>query len=261
MLRRSKHWRRRALGHAQQFICGFNHIARLLARCLYENRHCERSRARCTAVMRHYLRIGSRMPASPSLLTRSVLMRPAAGVLIPGARTAKRCGPRLLSAPLGAVHVAMIAIAADAHLHPAARARILPVALRSRRTQHATQQWTNPCSARITLRRISPARHRTEGPGSDRQIFTRAFISIRVAQRIADISSRTAQPRRDRFADINTLGKPLTLPSWTMASASPRPDSFQRARQDSFWKAPQRCIPAGAGCIRTAAHPLPESPN
>jgi hypothetical protein len=147
-------------------------------------------------MMRHYLRIALRVPASPRLLTRGVLMRTAARALITHTRPAKRRPSRRSSAPVGAVHMAVIAIAADADLHPAAPTRILPVALLPHRTPHLTKQWTNPCSARITARRISPARHRTEGPGSDRQILARAFISICVAQK--NSGHRQPSPRSDR---------------------------------------------------------------
>jgi len=62
------------------------------------------------------------------------------------------------------------------------------------RAPHSTNQWTNPCRARITATRILLARHRTEGPGADREIFTRAFTSIRVAHKNNEQSQPTRAP-------------------------------------------------------------------
>jgi hypothetical protein len=90
--------------------------------------------------MRHYLRIGLRLTAAPRLLTRGVLMRPTARTLISGPRTPKRRLPRLLGAPLGAVHMPVIAIAADAHLHSTARTHVLPVAPLAHRTPQNSGQ-------------------------------------------------------------------------------------------------------------------------
>ncbi len=126
--------------------------------------------------MRHF--IESRLPSPPRPLSRRMLVRPAPAALIARTRPAQRCAAPRLSAAFRAVHLTVIALAADRHWLAAAPAPIVPIGFLTHRAPRSTQQWTNSGSARITSARIALLTHRTQGPRSDRQILPRAFFSF-----------------------------------------------------------------------------------
>jgi hypothetical protein len=188
----------RRCGHTRRFITGLGHIAGHLTRGGYESGHCERCRALCTALMRHYWRSRLRLPAPPGPLPRRVFMRATARALIARAGSAQRGVPRLTRAALGAINIAVIASAADAHRHPAAPTRILPVGLLPHRTPHLKKQWTNSCSARITARRIGPIQAPHRRPGvRPRKSSPGPSSSFALCNSIANISHRIAKQWRD----------------------------------------------------------------
>lgn len=124
----------------QHFASRIGHIDGHLAPAEPNTRHCARGFARCIAVMRHYLGIGVLVSAPPRLLPRRVFVRSAPGALIarPGSTKRRASGqPRTFTR---AVHLPVVAIAANDDLHPATRADILPVAsLAHRSTQNPGQ--------------------------------------------------------------------------------------------------------------------------
>jgi len=201
-----------------------SHIAPFLIRCFSQNQHCGHRRRVCTGLMRHYLGNDLRLSPPPFLLTRGMLVRPSARALVTRSRPAHRRLPRLASTSVRAVKIAVITGAADAYLLATAPTLILPIGPLTHRAHRFTNHWTNSCSARITCRRILPIRHRTEGPGADRESIPGPSPQSALHVRIANIHQRHHAPCGAISASlIDTLGKKDPQSS-TAVITNARPD-------------------------------------
>jgi hypothetical protein len=110
------------------------------------------------------------MPRSPLPLARRVTVRTAATTLIPRPGFSPTPAPLLPRAIPGAVTLAVIAVAANAHRYTAAPALVCPERPLSHRNAIPMKDWTMPCVACIkdSWSCLSHAPHRR--PGVDRQI-------------------------------------------------------------------------------------------
>ena len=158
-------WQRRATERAALAqLGGFDGV--IIAELPREDRGAqERAPRRATrgSLMRHF--VARARPVRP--LPRGVAMRAAMAALIAGAGA-----PRALPAPdpcagPGAVHVAVIAGSAEAHLHGAARAVVEPIARLPEHPQcPSPKHWTARGEAGIKGLHIAlPWALRVEGPG------------------------------------------------------------------------------------------------
>src|SRR5258705_11224963 len=117
------------------------------------DRHREQRSRRCTSLLRHFLKF----PSAPGLLPSRVPAGSTAGALIPGTGTPVRGAAGHGRAPAGAVNIAAIARAADAHQHAAAPAAIQPVALLPLLHPTPPPHWATPgLAGRKTRRKVTP---------------------------------------------------------------------------------------------------------
>jgi len=170
-------------------------IARLLHRRCHEERHCERRHRVFTAVMRHFLIAGIvlRMPRSPLPLARRMPVRAAATALIPRPGFPPTPAPLLPRAIPGAVPLAVIAVAANAHPYAAAPALVCPERPLSHRNAIPMKDWTMPGDACIKepWSCLSHAPHRR--PGVDRQIPPGPSLIRRRLKNNQDFGARRRQ--------------------------------------------------------------------
>jgi hypothetical protein len=113
---------------APRFITGCADMGRLLQRRFHEEEQCERQRRVFTAVMRHCLIWGAalRTPYAPAPLSKRMPVRTPAAALVTHTRGSHTPPPLRLRAVPGAVNLAVIAVTANAHRHPAAPAVVSP---------------------------------------------------------------------------------------------------------------------------------------
>jgi len=103
--------------------------------------------------MRHFIDLA----LAPRLLSSGVPPRSTACALVSGTGTLVRRAPGHRGTLSGAINIAAIAAAADAHRHAAAPAAIQPVALFPHLHRTPPQDWTAPCFAGINaVRKIAP---------------------------------------------------------------------------------------------------------
>ncbi len=192
----------RTLRCARRFITGCANIARLLQRRFHQEGQCEGSRRTFTAVMRHFLIWSAAlwMPRAPAPLSGRVPARASAAALVTHTGCSHTRLPLHLRAVPGAVNLAVIAVTANAHRHPAAPAVVSPKRPLSHRNAILLQDWTMPCAACIKApwSCFSHAPHRR--PGVDRQIVPGPSPLRRPLARITKIG-RTAG-----------VGKPASIP-------------------------------------------------
>ena len=90
--------------------------------------------------MRHYLCLA----LAQGVLPRGVFKRSRKTLLVGFARALRRLTPRDLGTFALTVHVAVVTVAADAHLHGAEPAVVQPVSLLAGPHAPHTQHWTKP---------------------------------------------------------------------------------------------------------------------
>jgi hypothetical protein len=130
-------------------------------------------------LMRHFLH----QAFAPGTLPGGMEQGPAAARLEAGAGTAHRFAPTDPGAVTGAVLVAAVTIAADAHLRGAAAATVQSIGLLACRHAPRAQHWTKRRDTGIKARQPRPARARKEGPGFCQEC-ARAFVYPASANRI-----------------------------------------------------------------------------
>jgi hypothetical protein len=133
------------------------------------------------------------MPRSPLPLARRMPVRTAATALIPRAGFSPTPAPLLPRASSGAVPLAVIAVAANAHRYTAAPALVGPERSVSHRNAIPIQDWTMPCDACIKepWSCLSHAPHRR--PGVDRQIPPGPSLIRRRLKNNQDFGARRRQ--------------------------------------------------------------------
>lgn len=167
--------------------------------------------AAVTTLMRHFL------PPThlPAHLSGSMTMRSAAGALIARAGTAARLPPADPRALTGAVDVAVVAAAADPHLHRTTLAVVEPIARLAQPPQCPSQN-TGQCSGKAGIKgphkRLSQAL-RTEGSGvrdanletPGPRFFDRSPASISHRSQRASTPSNQYQPFCRRWRQTGLL--------------------------------------------------------
>jgi hypothetical protein len=150
-------------------------------RCGCDGRHYERVGGGEGTLMRHFLRLA----LTPGTLPGGVPTRPAVAQLVAFTGAAQRFTPADLRALTRAIPVAVVTVAADAHLLYAAPATVEPI--RRLACFHAprAQHWTKPRIAGIKARQTRlHAREHVEGPGFFQE-RARAFVYSASGNRIA----------------------------------------------------------------------------
>lgn len=142
-------------------------ITWLLHHSLQRGGHCEQCGRTRTGAMRHF-RSTLGVSLAPRALAGRMPVRSAAASLITLTRPTQRGPPLTPRARPGAVHMAVITLAANARPSPTTAAAILPPGLLGHRAPSFTAGWTTPCDARIKRRRqfAHTGSTATEGPGS-----------------------------------------------------------------------------------------------
>ena len=112
-------------------------------------------------LMRHFLRLAF----APDALARGVSTRAAVAVLVALRGAAQRFAPAYPRTFTGAVAVAAVAVAADAHLLRAAPAIVQPIALLACLHAPARAHWTTPRIAGIKAERTRLSARACRRPG------------------------------------------------------------------------------------------------
>lgn len=140
-------------GHSEGFIWCRRGIVELDRGHIDRDRHREHRHRWCTSLLRHLLAL----TLAPRPLPSGVPPRSTACALVAGTGTLVRRAPGHRGTLSGAINIAAIAAAADAHRHAAAPAAIQPVALFPHLQRTPPQDWTAPCFAGInTVRKVAP---------------------------------------------------------------------------------------------------------
>ena len=112
--------------------------------------------------MRHFLR----PPLAPGALPRGVPRCSAVAALVARPGPVQRFAPAHRRALARAVPVAVVTVAAHAHLAGATSATVEPIGLFARLHAPRTRHWTTPCGAGIkAMQTRLHAREHAEGPG------------------------------------------------------------------------------------------------
>jgi hypothetical protein len=153
------------------------------------------------------------MPRPPFPLARRVPVCTAATALIPRPGFSPTPAPLLPRAIPGAVPLAVIAVAANAHRYAAAPALVCPERSLSHRNAIPMQDWTMPCDACIKepWSCLPHAPHRR--PGVDRQIPPGPSLIRRRLKNNQDFGARRPQTINGTLSAVAFLAEGLFLAS------------------------------------------------